>query len=185
MGIEAIGGAGAAGSIGLSAYLQNNNRLNANSLNPIAGLTDSVSSGRIDFSELLSEEVNANPLRLGETKGFMDILSMQMQIGYQNAARIVTSSDFIDLNVEEIAENAPNMDTFDDRSAQYMADMEAANQASALRNVSDVVQGVDILHTVQGTSEDLASDQEQQLFTGEQKNLYRMQKAIDSYMAWM
>lgn len=172
--------------IGFQPYIYNSNALSAGSLGDISPISEDVLSHQIDYSELIPEEANSNPLRRGETKGFMDILAMQMQLGYNRAAQIFNpaeSGGTEGLTVEELAENGPDIDETDIQRSGDNLDMELANGASGFRNVSDVTEGVRTTSTVWGSGEnDAYAGRNQQDNKGE-FNLYRINKAINAYSA--
>ena len=67
-------------------YIYNTNRVDRTSMNKINPIEDDLLESKTDFSGLTQE--NINPLATGETKDFASVLDMQMQTGFQNAARI-------------------------------------------------------------------------------------------------
>lgn len=75
------------GAIGMyyRPYIYNTNTVSSNSLNKIAKIEDDALKSNVDYSN----DQNENPLRMGETKNFADVLAMQMQLGMNNAARIM------------------------------------------------------------------------------------------------
>ncbi len=68
-------------------YIYNTNTVNRASMNKIKPIEDDVLESKTDFSDLVEEE-NINPLGVGQTKDFATVLDMQMQSGFQNAARL-------------------------------------------------------------------------------------------------
>lgn len=68
-------------------YIYNTNTVNRASMNKVDKIEDDLLEAKTDFSGLTKEE-NINPLAQGETKDFAGILSMQMQEGAMNAARL-------------------------------------------------------------------------------------------------
>ncbi len=77
------------GAVGASPYVYNTNAVSSASLNRIEGIGSDTTASRSDFSRLTQEAVNENPLRMGETKNFVDIMDMQIQMGRMNAARVM------------------------------------------------------------------------------------------------
>lgn len=77
------------GAVGASPYVYNTNAVSSASLNRIEGIGSDTTASRSDFSGLTQEAVNENPLRMGETKNFVDIMDMQIQMGRMNAARVM------------------------------------------------------------------------------------------------
>ena len=68
-------------------YIYNTNTVNRASMNKIQPIEDDLLESKTDFTGLTQEE-NINPLAQGETKDFASVLDMQMQMGFQNAARL-------------------------------------------------------------------------------------------------
>lgn len=172
--------------IGFQSYIYNSNALSGGSLGAVAAISEDVLSHSIDYSEIISEEVNVNPLRKGETRGFMDILAMQLQLGQNQAARIFNPADSggtEGLTVEELAENAPDMDEMDMRRNADTTDMELANQATGFRNVSDVTEGVKTTGTVWGAGENGALGMRNAAGNSREFNLFLINKAINAYTA--
>ena len=82
------------GAVGASPYVYNTNAVSSVSLNKIRGIGSDTTSSRSDFSGLTESAVNENPLRMGETKNFVDIMEMQVQMGRMNAARVMDVNPF-------------------------------------------------------------------------------------------
>ncbi len=82
------------GAVGASPYVYNTNAVSSASLNKIRGIGSDTTSSRSDFSGLTESAVNENPLRMGETKNFVDIMEMQVQMGRMNAARVMDVNPF-------------------------------------------------------------------------------------------
>lgn len=68
-------------------YIYNTNTVNRASMNKVQPIEDDLLESKTDFTGLTEEE-NINPLAQGETKDFASVLDMQMQMGFQNAARL-------------------------------------------------------------------------------------------------
>ncbi|MCR5421254.1 MAG: hypothetical protein K6E98_09615 [Lachnospiraceae bacterium] len=82
------------GAVGINPYIYNTNSVSSASLNKIKGIGSDVTSSKTDFSGLTGAGENENPLRMGETKNFVDIVEMQMQMGRLSAARVMDVSPF-------------------------------------------------------------------------------------------
>ena len=93
------------GAVGSSPYVYNTNSVSSASLNKIKGIGSDTTASRSDFSGLTQEAVNENPLKLGETKNFVDIVGMQMQMSRMNASRVMDVSPFEDQAVRNAYEN--------------------------------------------------------------------------------
>lgn len=94
------------GAVGASPYIYNTNAVSSASLNKIKGIGNDLTASKSDFSGL-SESVgaNENPLKMGETKNFVDIVGMQMQMGRMNASRVMDVDPFADQAVRNVYEN--------------------------------------------------------------------------------
>jgi len=74
-----IGAIGAVSSTIYNPYVYNSNRVTSASLNKISSIPDDVTSEKLDYSLLVSNNTeNVNPLKPGETKNFADVLLSQM-----------------------------------------------------------------------------------------------------------
>ena len=82
------------GAVGASPYIYNTNAISSASLGKVKGIGSDVTSSDSDFSGLTSAAANENPLNMGETKNFVDIVGMQMQMGRMNAARVMDVNPF-------------------------------------------------------------------------------------------
>lgn len=82
------------GAIAYPNYVYNTNRVSSLSLNRMNKIPDDVLSSRLDYGQNSLTGENINPLRPGESKNFMDILTSQMEMGRANAARIMTEDPF-------------------------------------------------------------------------------------------
>ena len=94
------------GAVGASPYIYNTNAVSSASLGKIKGIGNDLTASKSDFSGL-SESVgaNENPLTMGETKNFVDIVGMQMQMGRMNASRVMDVDPFADQAVRNVYEN--------------------------------------------------------------------------------
>ena len=82
------------GAVGASPYVYNTNAVSSASLNKIQGIGSDTTASRSDFSGLTETAVNENPLKMGETKNFVDVMEMQLQMGRMNAARVMDVNPF-------------------------------------------------------------------------------------------
>jgi hypothetical protein len=82
------------GAVGASPYVYNTNAVSSASLNKIQGIGSDTTASKSDFSGLTETAVNENPLKMGETKNFVDIMEMQVQMGRMNAARVMDVNPF-------------------------------------------------------------------------------------------
>ena len=79
---------GAIGATPYTPYIYNTNTVNRASMNKISAINDDALASKTDFSNLTTGETT-NPLKRGESLDFAGILSMQMQMGRMNAARVM------------------------------------------------------------------------------------------------
>lgn len=77
------------GAISFQPYIYNTNYLSRASLNKVNAISDDLVSAKTDYSGLVEEQSNQNPLRRGETLDFAGILQQQLQMGRANAARLI------------------------------------------------------------------------------------------------
>ena len=83
------------GALSMQPLVYNTNSVSSASLNKVSGIGSDLTASKSDFSGLASSEaVNINPLKMGETKNFADVLSMQLQMGQMNSLRIMDVSPF-------------------------------------------------------------------------------------------
>lgn len=105
-------------------YIYNTNYINRNSLNRIDAISDDLLSGKTDFSELVNDDLNENPLHKGETADFAHVLQMQFQKGQLNASRLIRPAQTIK---EDFSDNtsAQNPYTMQRALEAYQANMTA------------------------------------------------------------
>lgn len=80
-------GVGAIGSMSVSGYIYNPNRVTSKSLDKVQRISDDVLDGKLDVQNEMSQE-NENPLKMGETKNFAAVLEEQMYSGMNRAAML-------------------------------------------------------------------------------------------------
>lgn len=80
-------GVGAIGSMSVSGYIYNPNRVTSKSLNKVQRISDDVLDGKLDVKNEVSQE-NENPLKVGETQNFPAVLEEQMYMGMNKAAML-------------------------------------------------------------------------------------------------
>lgn len=80
-------GVGAIGSMSVSGYIYNPNRVTSKSLDKISRISDDVLDGKLDVQNEVSQE-NENPLKMGETQNFAAVLEEQMYMGMNKAAML-------------------------------------------------------------------------------------------------
>ncbi|MBQ8591606.1 MAG: hypothetical protein IJ485_02505 [Lachnospiraceae bacterium] len=116
-------------AISFQPYIYTFNRISAASMNRIQPIADDTAKSHMDFSGLTGE--NENPLRMGESKNFMDILSSQMAMSHRNEARIFQTSEAVEA-----------MDVFKDQKAFEIPQVEMPLPADDMANpVDDMIVG--------------------------------------------
>ena len=80
-------GVGAIGSMSVSGYIYNPNRVTSKSLNKVQRISDDVLDGKLDVKNEVSQE-NENPLKVGETRNFPAVLEEQMYMGMNKASML-------------------------------------------------------------------------------------------------
>lgn len=78
------------GAVSFQPYVYNVNAVSPASMNRLSRISDDVLDKKTDFSGLVENE---NPLKKGQTLNFQDMLRMQMQRGWRNAARVMKPSE--------------------------------------------------------------------------------------------
>lgn len=77
------------GAIAYQPYVYNTNTVSAKSLNRIGAIPNDATAGRTDFEELANDKENVNPLGIGKSANFMDILSSQMAMSRTRSAMLL------------------------------------------------------------------------------------------------
>ena len=78
------------GGVGMSPYIYNSNMVSSLSMNKISAIPDDVTQQKIDYTDLLSEELeNSNPLSRGQSRDFMEILSSQLSMSRYHQAKVM------------------------------------------------------------------------------------------------
>lgn len=77
------------GAISFQPYIYNTNYISRASLNKVNAISDDLVSARTDYSGLVEEQSDQNPLRKGETRDFVGILQQQFQMARTNADRLI------------------------------------------------------------------------------------------------
>lgn len=96
---------GAVGAYSFQPYVYNTNTVSAASMNKLSAISDDVLDKKIDYSGLVEEAENENPLKKGQTINFQDMLEQQMSKGQLNAARIMKPAEETE-TAEETAQTA-------------------------------------------------------------------------------
>ncbi|MBR1692292.1 MAG: hypothetical protein IJ711_05900 [Lachnospiraceae bacterium] len=140
------------GAVGMSfqPYIYNTNYVSANSLNKISPIEDDALKSSVDYNS----SRNQNPLKMGQTANFADVLAMQFQLGQNNAARIMKPA------------------------AEFEAADTAESEAQAAENLAEPVnaQTEAVIETTAENTADLS-----QSFSQGGASAYMMSRAIDAY----
>jgi len=80
------------GAVGMTfqPYVFNTNTVSASSLNKVSPIADDALTSSVDY---YSNSKNQNPLKMGQTSNFADVLAMQMQLGQNNATRVMKPAE--------------------------------------------------------------------------------------------
>lgn len=103
------------GGVGMSPYIYNTNMVSSLSMNPISAITDDATAQQIDYTDLLSDELeNINPLKKGQSGNFMDILMSQMSMSQYHQAKVMpdilpVAPEESEIAVEDMADEMQNL----------------------------------------------------------------------------
>ena len=121
---------GALGAYGFQSYVYNTNSVSSASMNKLSKISDDVLDKKIDYSELVDESKNVNPLKKGQTLDFQSMLQMQMQRGQNNAARIMKPAEETQETEEETTQASEAVVAqFDQTAAQAAETVSGGNTA--------------------------------------------------------
>lgn len=124
-------------------------------MDKLSRISDDVLDKKIDYSELVEENQNENPLKKGQTLDFQGMLERQMQKGRLNAAKIMK----------------PAEDTQAIEEAVQEADSVLPNDALAIEETENT-SVIDADFAAGGN-------------TGNSYSSYQMQQAINAYEMFM
>lgn len=96
---------GAVNAYSFQPYVYNTNTVSAASMNKLSKISDDVLDKKTDYSELVDESQNENPLKKGQTIDFQGMLERQMQKGRLNAAKVMKPVEEIQETEEAKAED--------------------------------------------------------------------------------
>lgn len=103
------------GGVGMSPYIYNTNMVSSLSMNPISAIPDDATAQQIDYTDLLSDELeNINPLKKGQSGNFMDILMSQMSMSQYHQAKVMpdilpVAPEESEIAVEDMADEIQNL----------------------------------------------------------------------------
>lgn len=89
----AVGAIGSVTSTLYNPYVYNTNSLSKASLNKINAIPDDVTKAKTEV-EPYSNDLNVNPLSVGETKNFADVLMSQMSRSSYKQAQVLATNPF-------------------------------------------------------------------------------------------
>lgn len=84
------------GDVGFNPFVYNTNYINAQSMNRIAPIDNDVVTSGTDYTSLVDDLLNENPLQKGETANFADVLAMQFSMAKMNASRLIKPAEGIE-----------------------------------------------------------------------------------------
>lgn len=103
------------GGVGMSPYIYNTNMVSSLSMNRISAIPDDATAQQIDYTDLLSDELeNINPLKKGQSSNFMDILMSQMSMSQYHQAKVMpdilpVAPEESEIAVEDMADEMQNL----------------------------------------------------------------------------
>lgn len=155
------------GAVGFEPYIYNTNSISRSSLGRVPGIEEDLVSSKTDYSDLADESLNENPLKKGETSGFMDVLQMQMHMGQMNASRLIKPIE----ETEELLQNKVTANPF--------AETQAIEEEQTTQTASEEVLELSDAEA----AEDLKpADQAAEAGAAQVDfNLFKMQKAAEAY----
>ena len=120
------------GGYGFSPYIYNTNAISRHSMNKVAAISDDMSKSKVDYSNLVSDASEQNPLKRGESKNFVDIIASQMALGSFQKDRLAQSA--VDVNKStEVAQPELKVD-----NVEQAFKVEEADNASTSYNFSNL-----------------------------------------------
>lgn len=146
---------GAIGAYSFQPYVYNVNTVSAASMNKLSRISDDVLDKKIDYSELVDDSRNMNPLKKGQTLDFESVLERQMQQGQLKAAKVMKPAEETGA-AEETAQ--------------------AANEAAAV-----TVSGNEAFAGISPNAENTAVTSTGFAAAGNGYSSYQMQQAISAY----
>lgn len=151
------------GAISFQPYVYHVNAISPASMNRLSRISDDVLDKKTDFSGLAQAE-NENPLKMGQTLNFQDMIEMQMQRGRNNAARVMRPAQSAqeETGAAEQAESAAAK--FDRMNAVQTQPANESDSGNAQMDVQTA-----------GAKEGMGSD----------ISNFRMQQAINAYEMFM
>ena len=103
MGIGAIGSAVATT---YNPYIYNTNSVSSASLNKINAIPDDATKGGADFTGVIKENENINPLKPGQTSNFADILMSQMSMSAVRQADLLATNPTVAASADTASDTA-------------------------------------------------------------------------------
>lgn len=172
--------------ISFRPYIYNTNTVSANSLNKISGIEDDALKSSVDYSN----DKNENPLKLGETSNFADVLAMQFQLGQNNAARVMKPAEDIeepakkDL-VTSVIKNTENVENQNEKEMEILEGQMLNNNETSEKTPSNTQMTIENEKlNPDGISKDSSSQgtvDKTNTSWQTTSNLFLMNKAIEAY----
>ena len=158
------------GAIGFQPYIYNTNAVSSASLNKISAIPNDATAAKTDFSGLVSGETT-NPLKRGESSNFMDILAQQL------AQRQSTQSRITSVDEQSAQSGIASLEEQTGQSGITSSDEPATQATDAAIEDMGVEAGADMVSDYLASAE-IENDN---YASGNQQNLYRMNKALEAY----
>lgn len=98
------------GAVSYNPYIYNTNSVSASSLGKVSGIEEDLLTSGTDFTSMAEDVANENPLRMGETSNFMDVLQMQYQMGQMNASRLIKPAQEMGETMQQDPKREQNAD---------------------------------------------------------------------------
>lgn len=173
------------GAVGFEPYIYNTNSISRSSLGRVPGIEEDLVSSKTDYSDLADESLNENPLKKGETSGFMDVLQMQMHMGQMNASRLIKPIE----ETEELLQNKVTANPFAETQAieEEQATQTASEEVLELSDAEAAVQSTmpspeNNLEMAEAAEDLKPADQAAEAGAAQVDfNLFKMQKAAEAY----
>ena len=170
--------------ISFQPYIYNTNMVSANSMNKIACIEADALKSSIDYNQ----DKNENPLKVGETSNFGELLAMQLQLGKNHATRIMKTTEDVEYNmgkqlitpVIQRESAMPNMIEDADQNIDIQSIDLTETTANDTFNVYNEMEERKLKEDLFLTNGTKSNDKIK--YSSEEKgNLFLMKKAIEAY----
>lgn len=110
----------------MTPYIYNTNRVSSLSMNKISAIPDDAAKGRTDYSGLVSDEAeNENPLRRGQSRDFMGILTSQMSMSRYHQEKLMKNPETENMAAQDAQGAAAVQNSQDDMAYRMNKAIEA------------------------------------------------------------